>query len=91
MLPLPHLGRGLRRDEPAPREEPQHTGTRRALHGGDVRTEQPSFAKLHSFPLGTEDTIDDRTMKVEVGIQRRAEAMDKGHCPEAGLRECAGT
>ena len=36
------------------------------------RTEQPSFVKLHPFPLGTEDTIDDRTMKVEVGIQRRA-------------------
>jgi hypothetical protein len=67
---LPHLGRGFRRDEPAPREEPQHTGTRRVLHGGDVRrTEQPSFVKLHPFPLGTEDTIDDRTMKVEVGLK----------------------
>jgi hypothetical protein len=62
---VPHLGRRLGRDDPAPRKEPQHTGTRRALHGGDVRrTEQPSFVKLHPFPLGTEDTIDSAVRRV---------------------------
>ena len=35
-VPLPHLGRHLGPDEPAPREELQHTGPHRALHGGDV-------------------------------------------------------
>ncbi|OOO02140.1 MAG: hypothetical protein USCGTAYLOR_01642 [Chromatiales bacterium USCg_Taylor] len=38
------------RDEPAPREEPQRTATRRALHDGNVpKTEKPSFVKLHPF------------------------------------------
>jgi hypothetical protein len=46
-VPLPHLGRRFGSDEPEPREEPQHTGRHRALHGGDVRrTEQPSFVVI---------------------------------------------
>jgi len=44
VLPLPHLGR------PRRAKSRRHKGTRRALHGGDVRTtEQPSFVKLHPF------------------------------------------
>ena len=46
-VPLPHLGRRFGPDEPEPREELQHTGPHRALHGGDVRrTEQPSFVSI---------------------------------------------
>ena len=35
-IPLPHLGCRFG-DDPAPREDLQHTGPHRALHGGDVR------------------------------------------------------
>jgi hypothetical protein len=63
----------------------------RALHGGDVRrTGQPRFVKLHPFPLGTEDTINDRTMKVEVGIERGAEAMDEGPVPKRASADAPG-
>ena len=76
MVALAHLGRSLGRDEPAAREEPQHTGTHRALHGGDVRrTQQPSFVKLHPFPVGTEDTLDDRGSNPKGEIQGKIDLV----------------
>ena len=41
MRPLPHLGRRLGRDEPAPREEPQH---KRAAHSKPCVTTSPPTA-----------------------------------------------
>ena len=91
VLPLSHLGRRLGRDDPAPREEPQHTRSHLALHrcGVFVR-EPPSLMKLQAF-LSTEHAIEDGAVEMQVGIERGAEAMDEGHRPEAGLRGCAGT
>ena len=35
--------------------------------------------------------IDNGAMEMQVGIERRAEPVDEGHCSDAGVRRCAGT
>ena len=58
MLPLPHLGRHLGRDESAPREEPQHTDAHLALDGRDIlMAERRRFVKVHGLCLGAEYPI----------------------------------
>jgi len=65
MIPLPHLGRRLRRDESAPREEPQHAVAYVTLNGGEILVAQHRrFVKVHGLRLGAEYPIDDRAMKM---------------------------
>ena len=65
MVPSSHLGRGLRRDESAAREEPQHAVAYITLNGGEILVaEHRRFVKVHGLRLGAEYPIDDRAMKM---------------------------
>jgi hypothetical protein len=89
MFPLTHVGRDLGFYQTPALEQPQHPGAHRALHGGDVRrTEQPSFVKLHPFPLGIEDTLDDRAMTNLPGADLDRGSDSKGEIPGGISPKC---
>ena len=60
MAPSSHLGRRLRRDESAAREEPQHAVAHITLNGGEILAAQHRrFVKVHGLRLGAEYPIDE--------------------------------
>ena len=85
MRPWPHRA-GVIAWQPAAAHEdaPQPPGYRH-LHPGDgVGIE--SGGGSEDDPArggGVEHAVDDDTVKMEVGIERRAETVDEGHGPEA--------
>jgi hypothetical protein len=67
VLPLPHLGRRLGRDESAPREEPRHTGSTVRCTVAMPSLRSVLFVEVRALSLGTkrrsgcfEYPIDDR-------------------------------
>ena len=83
MLPLPHRLRVIARQQAAAHEHAQHPPAHLRLHLGDGGGIEAGGG-MEDDPArgGVEHAVDDRAVKVQVRIERRAEAVDEGHRAE---------
>ena len=86
MLPLRHRPRVIGRQQTTAHEEAQQPPAYALLHRGDGgRTDPGGGTEDDPARRGrVEHAVDDHAVKMEMGIKRRAEAVNEGHGTEAG-------
>jgi len=85
MWPLRHRPGVIVRQQAAAHDNPQPPPAHACLHVGDGVGIEPGGGP-EDDPAGggsVEHAVDDRAVKMEVGIECRAEAVDEGHGAEA--------
>jgi len=85
MSPLRHVARGIVGEQTAVHEARQESPARGGLHRSDGRPVDPGGRVEDDAPgrRRREYAVEHHTVKMQVRIERRPEAVDEGHRPEA--------